>query len=270
MAELYILCSCTVVLTEVTCKGKQIQWNTEVKVLLQPHRDEQKQHLARMVRWNTNNFCSGARSPQFAAAFGEMALTPAQLQPPGSCFKTCWKFWDFIFILLLPKLPPKLLENRECLSGSCSLFNQGQRHLLVVYLNIALFGLFLASWQTFRLLASEKLAFYCVSLQHGSEPNFLSLPQLGVSLVGVLLASAGVSCEAGSGSCRWTGKFSECAFLDKPQESTLRLFLEQSVLGTEQAMGTLLLWTLSFPCILRMSCSIALWLQRVPVPWGQV
>lgn len=50
-------------------------------------------------------------------------------------------------------------------------------------LNIALFGLFLASWQTFSLLASEKLAFYCVSPQHGSELNFLSLLLLGMSLV---------------------------------------------------------------------------------------
>lgn len=42
----------------------------------------------------------------------------------------------------------------------------------------------------------------------------------------IYLFSAGVSCERGRGSSSGRGKFSECAFSDKPRESTLSCVLE--------------------------------------------
>lgn len=82
------------------------------------------------------------------------------------------------------KAPNKLfLENRECFSGNWSVINQGQRHLLVHAFKYSPLWLIFSLLANNQFLASERAAFYHISLRCGSEPNFLSLLQLGVIVV---------------------------------------------------------------------------------------
>lgn len=121
---------------------------TEVKVLLQPRGDVQVQRLAPVQHDGT-----------------EILSAPVQQAPSLPLVLEGWHWlWhsssqevvvlkcvgSFGLNVYSPaaKAPPKLLENRECFSGSCSLFNQGQRNFLVCAFKYS------PLWLIFSLLAN--------------------------------------------------------------------------------------------------------------------